>query len=115
MKRLRGSWRGVPSTDPGPRPPPPPRQKHDQNDHDHDVCGSPVSAEGIKDLEALLWETPEETKAQKTMMEVKASTVKGEITEKRGVLGPHDLCGPESARKRKGGEIAEDELLALLE
>ena len=71
-----------------------------------------MSAEGIKDLEALLWETPEETKAQKTMMEVKA---KGEITEKRGVLGPHDLCGPESARKRKGGEIAEDELLALLE
>ena len=115
MKRLRGSWRGVSSTDPGPRPPPPPRQKHDQNDHDHDVCGSPVSAEGIKDLEALLWETPEETKAQKTMMEVKASTVKGEITEKRGALGPHDLCGPESARKRKGGEITEDELLALLE
>ena len=47
--------------------------------------------------------------------EVKVSTVKGEITEKRGVLGSHDLCGPESARKRKGGEIAEDELLALLE
>ena len=47
--------------------------------------------------------------------EVKVSTVKGEITEKRGVLGSHDLCGPESARKRKGGEITEDELLALLE
>ena len=42
-------------------------------------------------------------------------TTTGEITEKRGVLGSHDLCGPESARKRKGGEIAEDELLALLE
>ena len=78
MKR----WRGVPSTDPGPRPPPPPpRQKHDQNDHDHDVCGSLVSAEGVKDLEALFCETPEETKAQKTMKEVIASTVQGQITE----------------------------------
>ena len=42
-------------------------------------------------------------------------TTTGEITEKRGVLGSHDLCGPESVRKRKGGEITEDELLALLE
>ena len=66
-----------------------------------------MSAEGIKDLEALLWETPEETKAQKTMKEVNVSTVKGEITEKRRALGSHDLCGPESDQKRKGAKTTD--------